>query len=472
MRAQVGVHFDEAGGTGSCPPGWKGWQRATRRTASQEPRTAPKRAMACIAYSEQVGAKRQRGPSNGLIQRLYRRRAPMSSRSITILKCGLARRVSRVAALVGAGYNSALSRLKGTRDVPLVAAKKPAKKAAKAAKKAAKPAAKKIVAKKPVAKPAAKKPAPAKKPVAKKAAPAKKPVAKKAAPAKKAPAKAVKPVAKPVAKPAVAKKAAPAKPVAKAAPAKAAPVAKQPAVKQPVAKQPEVRVAAVKKPAAKPATKSAPVAPAAKPETKSPAPQATTKTAKPALATSPKPASSAAPAVTSRPRPEGKVAVAVAAKPAAPAPRGKVKVVEYKTDEGTGRPIIPQGYKPSQDEEYMSTLQVEYFRQRLLSWRADLVEESKQTIENLKDEVRDVGDEAERATRETENSLELRTRDRYRKLIGKIDSTLKRLDAGEYGYSVDSGEEIGLDRLEARLTAERTIDEQERWEHLQKQMGD
>src|SRR5687768_18245840 len=74
----------------------------------------------------------------------------------------------------------------------------------------------------------------------------------------------------------------------------------------------------------------------------------------------------------------------------------------------------------------MGPLMTEYFRQRLLSWRADLVEESKQTIENLKDEVRDVGDEAERATRETENSLELRTRDRYRKLIGKIDSTLKR----------------------------------------------
>src|SRR3546814_7778086 len=77
----------------------------------------------------------------------------------------------------------------------------------------------------------------------------------------------------------------------------------------------------------------------------------------------------------------------------------------------------------------MSALQLEYFRQRLLQWRADLVEESKQTIENLKDEVRDVGDEAERATRETENSLELRTRDRYRKLIGKIDSTLKRVDS-------------------------------------------
>lgn len=149
----------------------------------------------------------------------------------------------------------------------------------------------------------------------------------------------------------------------------------------------------------------------------------------------------------------------------------KYKTIDYKTD-ASGRPVVPSGYKPDPAEEYMSPLQLEYFRQRLLQWRADLVEESKQTIENLKDEVRDIGDEAERATRETENSLELRTRDRYRKLIAKIDSTLRRVDEGEYGYSVDSGEEIGLDRLEARLTAERTIDEQERWEHLQKQIGD
>ncbi len=171
-------------------------------------------------------------------------------------------------------------------------------------------------------------------------------------------------------------------------------------------------------------------------------------------------------------RPVGKVAVAVAARSAAPAPRSKYKVVEYKTDEATGRPILPTGYKPGSEEEYMSPLQQEYFRQRLQNWRADLVEESKQTIENLREEVRDIGDEAERATRETENSLELRTRDRYRKLIGKIDSTLKRLEAGDYGYCVDTGEEIGLERLEARLTAERTIDAQERWEHLQKQQGD
>jgi DnaK suppressor protein len=189
-------------------------------------------------------------------------------------------------------------------------------------------------------------------------------------------------------------------------------------------------------------------------------------------APAPKAAAASTPATKTVARPAGKVAVAVVAKPQAPAPKGKVKVVPYTTDEATGRPIVPQGYRPTVDEEYMNPLQLEYFRQRLLQWRTDLVEESKQTIENLKDEVRDVGDEAERATRETENSLELRTRDRYRKLISKIDSTLKRVDSGDYGYCVDTGEEIGLERLEARLTAERTIDAQERWEHLQKQMGD
>jgi len=173
-------------------------------------------------------------------------------------------------------------------------------------------------------------------------------------------------------------------------------------------------------------------------------------------------------------KPVGKVAKAVISpNPAqAPSPSGMYKQIPYEIDPESGRPVVPANYRPSPDEEYMGPLQLEYFRRRLLQWRADLVEESKQTIENLKDEVRDVGDEAERATRETENSLELRTRDRYRKLIGKIDSTLKRVDSGDYGYSVDSGEEIGLERLEARLTAERTIDEQERWEHRQRQMGD
>ncbi|MEJ5208772.1 MAG: RNA polymerase-binding protein DksA [Lysobacteraceae bacterium] len=136
------------------------------------------------------------------------------------------------------------------------------------------------------------------------------------------------------------------------------------------------------------------------------------------------------------------------------------------------RPDLPTGYRPKPGEEYMSPEQLEYFRQKLLTWRGELVEESKQTIDNLREEVRDVGDDAERATRETENSLELRTRDRYRKLIGKIDKALKRVDDGEYGYCEETGEEIGLDRLEARPIATLCFDAQERWEHRQKLMGD
>jgi DnaK suppressor protein len=331
-----------------------------------------------------------------------------------------------------------------------VAVKKPVKKAAKATQKTSKPAVGKAAAKKPVVKKIAPKKAAPPKAVAKPAAkklvtkkPAKapgKPVASKAAvrkvPAKKAPAATRKPAPRTVSA---------AKPIGREAPVGP--------VKGHAHKQPQVS-----RGVATPAPKSAAPAPKskAKPVAKPVAKEIAQQAARPSIA----------------PRPVGKVAVAVAAKPSAPTRKDKFKMVSYKTDQSTGRPILPPAYKPSPDEEYMGPLQTEYFRQRLFSWRADLVEESKQTIENLKDEVRDVGDEAERATRETENSLELRTRDRYRKLIGKIDSTLKRLESGEYGYSVDSGEDIGLERLEARLTAERTIDEQERWEHLQKQIGD
>ncbi len=133
---------------------------------------------------------------------------------------------------------------------------------------------------------------------------------------------------------------------------------------------------------------------------------------------------------------------------------------------------LPTPYRPSANEEYMNPQHLEYFRRKLQSWREDLVEESKQTIENLRDEVRDVGDEAERATRETENSLELRTRDRYRKLISKIDKALKRIEEGRYGYCEETDEDIGLDRLDARPIATLCLDAQERWEHRQKQMGD
>ena len=133
---------------------------------------------------------------------------------------------------------------------------------------------------------------------------------------------------------------------------------------------------------------------------------------------------------------------------------------------------LPKGYRPSAKEEYMNPKQLAYFRQKLKDWRDQLVEESRQTMENLREEVRDVGDDAERATRETENSLELRTRDRYRKLISKIEKALRKIEEGRYGYCEETDEEIGLERLEARPIATLSLDAQERREHLQKQMGD
>ena len=138
----------------------------------------------------------------------------------------------------------------------------------------------------------------------------------------------------------------------------------------------------------------------------------------------------------------------------------------------TERIVLPKKYKPLMKEKYMCAEHLEYFRSKLTGWRAELVEESKETINHLREEVRDVGDEAERATRETENSLELRTRDRYRKLIAKIDKTLLRIDEGDYGFCEETGEEIGLKRLEARPIATLCLDAQERWELRQRQLRD
>ena len=136
------------------------------------------------------------------------------------------------------------------------------------------------------------------------------------------------------------------------------------------------------------------------------------------------------------------------------------------------RVVLKKGYKPKKSEKYMCPEHLEYFRQKLNTWREELIEESRETISHLQSEVRDVGDEAERATRETENSLELRTRDRYRKLIRKIDKALVRIDEGEYGYCEETGEEIGLARLEARPIATLCLDAQERWELRQRHLGD
>ncbi len=133
---------------------------------------------------------------------------------------------------------------------------------------------------------------------------------------------------------------------------------------------------------------------------------------------------------------------------------------------------LPQNYRPTEREPFMNPMQQEYFRQKLLKWKGELIEESNQTLQNMQEESLAQPDLADRATAETDRSLELRTRDRFRKLISKIDKALKRIEDGAYGYCEETGEEIGLDRLEARPIATLSFDAQERWEHRQKLMGD
>src|ERR1700684_3570582 len=114
------------------------------------------------------------------------------------------------------------------------------------------------------------------------------------------------------------------------------------------------------------------------------------------------------------------------------------------------RPILPEDYRPSENEEFMGPLQVEYFRQKLLRWRAELLADSAETLRNLQEESLLKPDLTDRATLETERAIELRTRDRERKLISKIDAALSRLDSGTYGYCEETDEPIGIRRLEAR----------------------
>ncbi len=129
---------------------------------------------------------------------------------------------------------------------------------------------------------------------------------------------------------------------------------------------------------------------------------------------------------------------------------------------------LPDGYVPSEKEEYMCDKHIEYFRRRIEQWKEELIKESNETIANLRAEARDVSDEAERASRETENTFELRTRDRYRKLLKKVNKALDRIQSGDYGYCEETDEEIGLPRLIARPIATLCIDAQERWELKQK----
>jgi DnaK suppressor protein len=132
------------------------------------------------------------------------------------------------------------------------------------------------------------------------------------------------------------------------------------------------------------------------------------------------------------------------------------------------RPKLPPDYRPSEDEEFMSPLQREYFRQKLLRWRVELLEESNGTLLHLKEESLSEPDITDRASLETERSLELRTRDRERKLIAKIDAALGRIEDGTYGFCEETDEPISLRRLEARPIATLSLEAQERHERMER----
>jgi DnaK suppressor protein len=259
------------------------------------------------------------------------------------------------------------------------------------------------------------------------------------------------------------------------------PAPKSAKAKKPVAARPVPKKAEPRRPAERPKAAAAPPAPVRKPVPVSPAPKkapssrstaSETETVaaaptraleEPAAATPPPPTASAAPKAAP-----------------APARSNAVPAAASSDDDGEGyepgsllagpRNVTP--YIAKRGEQYMSKEQLDHFRNILQTWKKDLMEEVDRTVSHMKDEAANFPDPNDRATQEEEFSLELRTRDRERKLIRKIDEALKRTEDGSYGYCLETGEEIGVKRLEARPVATLTIEAQERRERRERQYGD
>ena len=132
---------------------------------------------------------------------------------------------------------------------------------------------------------------------------------------------------------------------------------------------------------------------------------------------------------------------------------------------------LPKNYKPTQKEKFMNAKMKEYFRQKLVSWKKDLLKESSQTLNNLQNENEAKPDITDRASEEIDRSFELRTRDRERKLINKIDAALQRIEEGSYGYCDETGDPISIKRLEARPVATLSLEAQEMHEKAEKRIS-
>ncbi len=130
--------------------------------------------------------------------------------------------------------------------------------------------------------------------------------------------------------------------------------------------------------------------------------------------------------------------------------------------------FLPDDYRPAEDEPFMNDRQTEYFRQKLINWRDDLLADGRDTIETMQDGTRNIPDVVDRSSEETDRSLELRTRDRQRKLVAKIDGALRRIEEGEFGYCNVTGDPISLKRLDARPIATMSLEAQERHERREK----
>ena len=237
--------------------------------------------------------------------------------------------------------------------------------------------------------------------------------------------------------------------------------------------RPAARKVAIRKPTERVKTSVHPRSPVAASVTRKSAPGArSTPTSAEPVETMRRPAAERTETTPTKPVPESKAAPP---RPVVPPPSAANEADENDALEPGSLLAGPRNVQPyivKRGEQYMSKEQAEHFRQILQTWKRDLMEEVDRTVTHMKDEAANFPDPNDRATQEEEFSLELRTRDRERKLIRKIDEALKRIEDGSYGYCLETGEEIGIKRLEARPVATLSIEAQERRERRERQYGD